>query len=162
MGFLSRHGLVFFAWLGFWGFSAAALAEDAPPVPVGDREAFEARYLQCILAGLQDDCFITVFAGHFFSSPGEGAEQIYDSIKAKMRGLRVRKVHALGKEVKADLVDVRTYLLELDKEQGFIGFYVVFRRGGDVWYVYEFAMDRSEDFIRAILGLPTPPAGAAQ
>ncbi|MDR3212846.1 MAG: hypothetical protein LBT71_02845 [Azoarcus sp.] len=154
-----KHGLVFFAGLFF---SAAALAEDAPPVPVGDKDAFEARYVKCILSGLQDNCFITVFAGHFFSSPGEGAKQIYDSIKTKMRGLRVRKVHVLGKEIKADLVDVRTYLLELDRDQGFVGFYVVFRRGGDAWYVYEFAMDQSEDFIRALLGLPTPPVGVGR
>ncbi|MDR2093630.1 MAG: hypothetical protein LBP58_10030 [Azoarcus sp.] len=156
MKILPRHGLCAFAMLVL---SAGALAEDVPPVPVGDKDAFEARYVQCILSGLQDNCFIAVFAGHFFSSPGEGAKQIYDSIKAKMQGLRVRKVHVLEKTVKADLVDVRTYLLELDREQGFIGFYVVFRRGGkgNDWYVYEFAMDQSEDFIRAILGLPAPP-----
>ncbi|MDR0703320.1 MAG: hypothetical protein LBF61_13140 [Azoarcus sp.] len=159
MRILSKHASCALAALVF---SAAALAEDAPPVPVGDKDAFEARYVQCILSGLQDNCFITVFAGHFFSSPGEGAKRIYDSIKAKMQGLRVRKVHTLEKKVKADLVDVRTYLLELDREQGFIGFYVVFRRGGNGndWYVYEFAMDQSEDFIRAILGLPAPPPPA--
>ncbi|MDR1229146.1 MAG: hypothetical protein LBK55_09070 [Azoarcus sp.] len=161
MKIFPKHGLGMFAALMF---SAVALAEDAPPVPVGDKDVFEARYVNCILSGLQDDCFITVFAGHFFSSPGEGAKRIYDSIKAKMQGLHVRKVHTLEKRVKADLVDVRTYLLELDREQGFIGFYVVFRRGGNNWYIYEFAMDQSEDFIRAILGLPAPPppVGASQ
>ncbi|MDR1424137.1 MAG: hypothetical protein LBI92_06000 [Azoarcus sp.] len=154
MKVLLKHGLSVLASLIF---SAAALAEDAPPVPVGDKDAFETRYVNCILSGLQNNCFITVFAGHFFSSPGEGAKQIYDSIKAKMKGLRVRNVHTLEKKVKADLVDVRTYLLELDRDQGFIGFYVVFRRGGNDWYIYEFAMDQSEDFVRAILGLPAPP-----
>ncbi|MDR1660835.1 MAG: hypothetical protein LBR95_00150 [Azoarcus sp.] len=153
---LLKHGLGALAALCF---SAAALAEDAAPLPVGDKDEFESRYIQCILSGLQDNCFIAVFAGRFFSSPGEGAKQIYDSIKAKMQGLRVRQVHTLGKEIKADLIDVRTYLLELDREQGFIGFYVVFRKGDDAWYVYEFAMDQSEDFIRALLGLPaSPPA----
>ncbi|MDR2031121.1 MAG: hypothetical protein LBP86_02425 [Azoarcus sp.] len=137
---------------------AAAAAEEAVPVPVGDRDAFEKRYIACILSGLQDNCFITVFSGRFFSPPGEGATLIYDAIKAKMQDVSVRKVHTLEKAVKADLVDIRTYLLELSGDAGFIGFYVVFRRKGDRWYVYEFALDRSEDFIRGLLNLPVPPA----
>ncbi|MDR2261328.1 MAG: glycoside hydrolase family 97 C-terminal domain-containing protein [Azoarcus sp.] len=140
-------------------FPAAALTEEAaPPVPVGDRDAFEKRYIACVLSGLQDNCFITVFSGRFFSPPGEGATLIYDAIKAKMQGANVRKVHTLEKTVKAELVDIRTYLLELSGDAGFIGFYVVFRRKGDEWYVYEFALDRSEDFIRGLLNLPVPPA----
>jgi hypothetical protein len=141
-------------------FSASVTAAEADAMPVGDRDTFENSYIACIMSGLQNNCFITVFSGRFFAPPGDGATQIYDSIKKKLQGIRVRKVHIVGKGVKAGVVDVRTYLLELDNDQGFIGFYVVYRKRGDNWYVYEFALDRSEDFIRSILGIPTPPPEA--
>jgi hypothetical protein len=143
-------------------FSVTVTAAEADATPVGDRDAFENNYIACIMSGLQDNCFITVFSGRFFAPPGEGAKQIYDAIKTKMQGVRVRKVHIVGKGVKASVVDVRTYLLELDNDQGFIGFYVVFRKRADNWYVYEFALDRSEVFIREIMGIPTPPPEAPQ
>ena len=145
---LIRYMAVIMAFL----LAAPVMAQQAKPQPVGDRDVYEREYTKCIAQGFADSCFITVFAGHFYAPPRNTA-LVYKAMMAKMSGVKVVKVHPIQKRVTANLVDVRTYLLEL-KDGSFMGFYIMFRRMGSGWYIVEFGLEKDDDFIRSILGVP--------
>jgi hypothetical protein len=159
-----KRGLILLAGLIF---SVAAMANEPVPIepmPVEDRDAFEQEYIACIMSKLGKDCLVSLFSGHFGNPNGnyriaeinEGFKKLLDS-----DSIRVVRIIPLEKVTRANYFDSRTYLIEYTNDKVpadrllVMGAYLVFGRINRFWYVYEFHINNTENFVRRLINLPT-------
>ncbi|MDR1349321.1 MAG: hypothetical protein LBJ59_00815 [Zoogloeaceae bacterium] len=147
-----KYSLGLSASLIFLSGTTTAMASE--PIPIGNRDAFEKQYINCIESGLKDKCFVSIFSGHLtpnIKNAEEGLNNLNEIyLKNQMAGSPVYKVHAIDKTMRAGVFDSRTYLIERF-DGSFIGCYIIFRNIQEKWYVYAFRMQESDEFIRKLL-----------
>ena len=126
--------------------------------PIKNKDKFESEYLGCIQSGFANDCWVKVFSGH--SIPWAKAEDRVlvnsaGAYKAWLEGQPVYKVHMGPKEVKGEVYDNRSYLLERD-DGAVVGMWISFRQVRGQWYVSEILGSSTDEFIRSALGITRP------
>lgn len=142
-------------WLyGVAMFSALCQAAE----PIGDKEKFEADYVKCIQSGFSNGCWIKVFSGH--SIPwADGEERRLRTSEAAYKewldGQSVYKVHLGTKEIKGEIYDNRSYVVERD-DGSVVGLWMSFRQVKGKWYFGEMLGSSSDEFIRTSLGIKRP------
>ena len=137
-------------------FSSLCLAGE----PIPDKDKFEAQYVKCIESGLLKGCWSSVFAGHFVPWAKKETE-LLSSAEAGythwLDGQSVYKVHRGIKELKGEVFDNRSYVIERD-DGNVVGLWVGLRQVKGKWYVGEIVGVSSDEFLRNILNMTDPRA----
>jgi hypothetical protein len=150
-----RHGLSIVVGLVF---SAVAMASE----PIVDKDAFEKRYIDCIMSGAKDNCLVSIFSNHRdpqFRDQDGVFERLNKYYLEKIASPSVYKVHVIEKTMKAGIFDNRSYLIERDNGS-LAGFYVSFRNIKGKWFMFAFKFNNSDEFVYKLLGMPTENVGA--
>jgi hypothetical protein len=153
MKFSIKHGFSLLAGI----FLCATV--QAESVPIEDRDAFEKRYIECVMSGLKNNCISGLFSKHIAPTvTPEDANQLLVALRTiddnyRKEGLPVYKVHPVDRVLRADITESRTYIIE--RSNGlFIGAYVNFVKIKGAWYMGSFGMDGSNKLTEDILKLP--------
>ncbi|WP_024671572.1 hypothetical protein [Pseudomonas tremae] len=142
-------------WLyGVAMFSALSQAAE----PIKDKDKFEAEYVKCMQTGFADKCWTKTLSGH--AAPWvDNEEKVLRDAEAAyvswLQGQGIYKVHPGLKEIKAEVFDNRSYLLERDDGAG-AAVWISFRQAKGKWYVYEVMASSADEFIRTALGMTRP------
>jgi hypothetical protein len=133
-------------------FSTNAMANE----PITDKDAFEKQYIDCIISGATNNCFVSTFSNHrdpHSKDLDEALEWVNKYYKEKIAFPPVYKIHVIEKTIKAEVFDNRSYLIERDNGS-LVGFYISFRRIKDKWYVFTFKFGDMDEFVYSLLGMP--------
>jgi hypothetical protein len=145
MKFSLKHGLDLLAGLFL---STAALASES--MPIEDRDAFEKMYFKCIMSSSkEDDCLVNLFS-KYLDLPSRG-----DHGQSWKEGLGYCKPYAIypvDKKIRGEIFDMRTYVIECSNGS-LAGSYLSFRRMKEQWFLFEFSLRDSEEFVRKIIGI---------
>jgi hypothetical protein len=144
---------------GLWGCGFFLLATISyASEPIQNKERFEAEYIKCIKSGFSDSCWIKTLSGHALPW-AENEEQVLASNNASyikwLDGQSVYKVHPGIKEVKAEVFDNRSYVLERD-DGAAVAVWISFRQVKGQWYIHEVLGSSDDEFIRTAVGIVRP------
>ncbi len=126
--------------------------------PIKDKDRFEADYLACIQAGFKNNCWVNVFSGHSIPWADGEAKSLRASEAAYKEWLgdqAMYKVHIGSKEIKGEIYDNRSYVMERDDGSA-VGLWISFRQVKGKWYFGELLGSSSDEFIRTSLGIKRP------
>jgi hypothetical protein len=130
---------------------------QAESVPIEDRDAFEKRYIECVMSGLKDNCLFNLLSNHLTPATQEDDKQILDILRSFGDFYKdkppVYKVHIVDKIMRAGIVESRTYMIE--RSDGvFVGSYINFVKIKDGWYINAFGISGADEVLEKILQLP--------
>jgi hypothetical protein len=139
------------------GLLFASIGTANGQTPIKDKDAFEKKYIECIMSGWKNKCFSALIIGHFRPN----FEDKIPLVKKELHNIdelanqfgSVYRVHPLDKIIRANIWDNRTYLIEHFNGK-FSGAYINFIKIKEEWYVYTFLFDNSEEFIKKLLKIP--------
>ena len=133
------------------GLFFATMATANGQTPIKDKDAFEKKYIECIMAGLKNKCFSTLLGGRLVPD-GRGRElDKIDEIANQF--WPVHQVYPLDKTIRAGVWDNRTYLIEHSNNR-FSCAYINFVKAKGEWYVDTFGLNSSLESLRKLLKLP--------
>lgn len=130
-------------------FSTGSLAKD-----INDRDAFEKQYIKCFKEQLDKGCFEEEFSGalDFRIKDQDVVSKINESFLVWMKGQKIYDIYKVESQKKAQIYDVRTYLIE--QESGNImGVAVGFIRVAGEWRIFEMQVSNKHKFLQHILNL---------
>jgi len=126
--------------------------------PILNKDKFEADYVRCIESGFAKSCWASTLSGHFVPWAKHDAELLASSEEGYTKwldGQPMYKVHPGIKEVKGEVFDNRSYLLERD-DGNVVGLWISYRQVKGKWYLGEIIGVSSDEFVRAILNMTDP------
>ncbi|MDR2260780.1 MAG: hypothetical protein LBE06_07625 [Azoarcus sp.] len=141
------------------GLFLASMTVANAQVPIDDRDAFEKKYIECIMSGLKNKCFSTLVGTHMTPAAAkseqssgfrdglqiiENPPNFYDSIY---------KIHPLDRIVKAGTWDSKTYLVEHSNGRISVA-YINLLNIKEKWYVASFGFETSREAVGRFLKLP--------
>lgn len=141
-----------------WAVVALFCGAGQAAEPIANKDKFEAAYIRCIESGFANDCWIKVFAGH--SIPwADGEQRLLTASSGAyiqwLEGKSIYKVHLGPKEIKGEVYDNRSYLVERD-DGAVVGMWMSFRQVKGQWFVSEMLGSSSDEFIRTAMGINRP------
>ncbi|MGX1174378.1 hypothetical protein [Pseudomonas sp. R151218B TE3479] len=128
--------------------------------PIGDKDAFESSYVKCIESEFSGGCWPKIFSGHFAPWVKQETELLEKSEAAYtnwLGGQKTYKVHRGIKEIRGEIFDNRSYLIERD-DGVVVGLWITFREVKGRWFLSNIAGAPSDEAIRAILNMTNPNA----
>lgn len=142
-------------WLGVLAlFSALSQAAE----PINDKDRFEAEYVACMQSGFADKCWTKLLSGHavpWVDNEGKILQDAEAAYVSWLQGQGIYKVHPGLKEVKGEVFDNRSYLLERD-DGAVAAVWISFRQAQGKWYIHEVMASSADEFVRTAVGMTRP------
>lgn len=109
-------------------------------------------------AGFADKCWTKILSGH--AAPWvENEEGVLRDAEAAyvswLQGQEVYKVHPGIKEIRAEIFDNRSYVLERD-DGAVAAIWISFRQAKGKWYVNAVMASSADEFVRTAVGMTRP------
>lgn len=126
--------------------------------PIKDKNKFEDQYINCIESSFKDNCWIKILSGHALPWAENEEKVLKNSQEAYitwLEGKKIYKVHPAIREIKGEVFDNRSYLLERD-DGALVSVWFSFRKVKEQWYVYEVMASSSDEFIRTAIDMKRP------
>lgn len=148
---------MFLKKLWLFSFFLFCLASEASE-PIQDVDMFEADYLRCIKSGFADGCWTKTFLGH--ALPWEENElsvlRTNESAYVKwLDGQKIYKIYPGIKEVKAEIFQNRSYVLERD-DGAAVALWISYWQVKSKWYIHEVLGSSDDEFVRSAVGMTRP------
>lgn len=140
--------------IGVLIFAAGCHASE----PIKDKNSFESQYVRCMQVGFANGCWIKTLSGHALPWVDNEDKILRDSEAAFIKwleGKSVYKIHPGTKEVRAEVYDNRSYVLERD-DGAVVAIWISFRQAKGEWFVSEVMASSNDAFIRTAIGMTQP------
>lgn len=133
------------------GLFFATMATASGQAPIRDKDAFEKKYIECIMAGLKNKCFSTLLGGHFV--PDHEIKELHKIDELANMFWSVHQVHPLDKTIKAGVWDNRTYLIE-HSNNNYSAASINYVKAKGEWYLHSFSFTSSQEHLKKLLNVP--------
>lgn len=133
-------------------FTSNAIAQNS----IKDLDKLESEYLKSIRADFADKCWQNTIGGHFDkgqSKPDAIAAASQEAFTGWIEGKSIYKIHPVAHEVKADLFDNRSYILERN-DGALLALEMGFRNRLGEWYIYLLHAGPDDKMVRKVLNMP--------
>jgi hypothetical protein len=143
-------------WMLAGVFFLTGMSVAHAQVAIDDKDAFEKRYIECVMSGLKNKCFSTLAKEHFLPDADKIPKAVEElrTIDDLANSIKeVYKVHHIDKVIRAGTWDARTYAIE-HSDGKYSGAYLLFVSVKGKWYVSKCAFNSSGEFLGKLLKLP--------